>query len=299
MEIDYSDIEKKLQSCKNEWYEINLKNSLESISDTEIQTKMIYKGGLQFVNFLSENFYDSLIFFLNETVEKINEYLSFAPNKQEQIKIIENKLPGLYEIYKQNQFAGILAPDTFFDDLNNRKFPYYSYLLIYSKVKEKIKDSIEKGEKDFQNIYFDVTEEIFSLTKLLIELALLKNIFKDMDPDKEQNRRTETIIPNFDENKYPKLFKSGYGFELFRYLVQVDDNYIGPAWAQKYFDLLKEEEIIKKTARPINLLRLLKIEFQIDLPNLDNRAGYNEELLFFREIEKDFQKKYNVNRTTP
>jgi len=129
-----------------------------------------------------------------------------------------------------------------------------------------------------------------------MELKLLQAIHLKINSEGENNLKKEIIIPNVKVNKFPKVFKNGYGYELFRYLVQVDDEEISSAWGQKYFDLFKDEKLIKNTAKKINFIRFLRKEYHIEFYELDFRASYNEEADFLKEIKKDFEKKYGLKQ---
>ena len=297
MIIDYSTLEKELLQCRNQWFQESKKRSLELIHHFEKQVGKPYTGGQQFLNFINDDFFENLGFFVEETAELVSEYLSFSANDEKRIQIIDKRIQELQKKYQQNKFSGMLSPDSFFNDLINPKFPSSIYVRIYPDVEEEIKKNSENGDSSFEYIYFDATEEIFSLVKLLIELKLLQEVYKEISPDQEQHPKTEALTPNFKENTYPKVFKNGYGYELFRYLVQHDDENIRPAWAEKYFDLFKVEKLIKANTKKISFVRFLKEEYQVKFSEIDFRTTYNnEEVAFLKDIEKNFNKKYSVSR---
>src|SRR5690606_7123234 len=131
----------------------------------------------------------------------------------------------------------------------------------------------------------------FAALLLILSEAKLLQIFKRklQDRQKATSNSLKDTTPNFDINIYPKVFKSAYGCELFKYLVKVEDENIGPAWAGKYFELFQDEKLIKKTAMRASFIRFLKSEFGKKIGELDNRAIYTtNEMKFLKDLEKDF-----------
>ena len=298
MVIEYSDLEKKLKQCKVQWYQTSKKRSLKLIQHLEKQVGKPYTGGLQFLDFLSSEFYENLTCYLEEVADVISNYLSFSADNKGRIKLIEDKILKLRDSYQQNQFSRVLTPENFFDDLINPKFSYYAYLTIYSEVEEKIKETTEKEEENYDSIYFPSTEEIFSMAKILMELKLLQAIHLKINSGVEKNLQMELIVPNVKVNKYPKVFRNGYATELFNFLLTEEDKRIGPSWAGKYFLLFKDEKLIKPKAKAVNFLTFLNENIEKKIKVLDNRTGYKEdtEVDFLKEVEKKFQISNGIKR---
>lgn len=247
--------------------------------------------------------------YISDSYNKIKNQIGLFLSKEEINQFAMEKNDFLLKQLEENKWTHII---------NIEKFHLCTNLFFISKIygqnlrsyDEKLKAYISKyypplnsrpmlAEKFRQIIFEDFFYEFKKLLKTLIDVKLVHILRRKLQAtsDKKNSYSTQKIEPNFEENKYPKVFKSAYGYELFRYLVQVDDEKIAPAWGRKYFDLFKEEKLIKLTSKPINFIRFLKSEYGLELPGLDGRASFNEEAVFLKEIEKDFQEKYNARRS--
>ena len=196
--------------------------------------------------------------------------------------------------YKQNRFSGVLTPENFFDDIINPKFPYRAYLTIYSEVEEKIKETTEKEDEDYDSIYFPSTEEIFNLVKILMELKLLQAIHLKINSVVEKNLQKEITAPNVNENKYPEIFTTINAYLLFNYTLREwkEKGKIGPAIVTKLLEYFKDENRIFQEVKPAHYKNFLKKEHQYTLRKLDDRTAPNDhEISIFKNIEKNFKLK--------
>jgi len=297
MTIEFSDLEKKLEQCKVHWYKSRKKRSLKLIEHLEKQIVRPYTGGLQFLDFLGSEFYENLSYFLEEVADEISAYLQFSADDTGRIKKIEDKILKLSDSYQQNRFSGVLTPENFFNDLINPYFPYSTYILIYTEVEEKIKDATEKEDLDYDYIYFPATEEILSLTKILMELKLLQAIHLKIKSEGEKNLIKEIIVPNVVVNKYPEIFTSINAYLLFNYTLteRKSKEKIGPALVTKLLAYFKDEDRIFEEVKPSDYKNFLKKEHQYTLKKFDDRtAPNNREIKNYANIEEIFKQQYDL-----
>ena len=296
MQIVYKDLLNQINYSKLHWYRESRLKSLQNVKHFEKQVGNPIDCAEKFISFLSFEYFENLDGYLEDIVEDVMESLEFSSNEKDRLEKIDQKIQKLDKSYKQNNFTGILSPHNFIQDLNSSKFPYNTYLVIFEKLKTEILQRPDLDDQSLELIFTNLTEDFFNLTYVIMELKLLQSEYSEITAKNDSDAAETNFNPDFNYNKYPKVFKSPYAHELFKYLVSIDDEKITPAWAQKYFDLFKDEKLIKVTSKKVSFIRFLKKEYQISFSEMDIRASYNEEANFLKDIEKDFTKKYNVTR---
>lgn len=299
-------------------YKVNTLNDLERVlnkQDLDLNKRLYNEEGLFYEFPIGSNPDDAGCFTLMEryhsdsyftSLHRTREYynlltqrLDFKITENSKIEMLERELESLEKQFLENPYYDILTPINYFNEIRSYDFfiklwtrHKFENLSLFKEFKENfnsksydIEDLMEKdvGKGSFKE-FFEVLKRF---TVVNIHLRQLKKV--DM--------YVEDISLALKKNQYPRIFKHGYAFELFNYLVAVESNDIGPAWATKFFLLFQDEKLIKVKTRPSDFEVFLRKEHNIEIKKWDDRTSFgHDEENYLRDIEKDFKNFYNITR---
>lgn len=258
-----------------------------------------YVGCFTLIERYHNDDYFSKLYRTREYYDLLTQRLEFKISKNSKIEMLERELDSLEKQFLENPYYDILTPTNYFNEIRTYDFfiklwtrHKFENLSLFKKFKENfnsksydIEDLMEKdlGKGSFSD-FFDILKRFTVVNCHLRQLKVVETYVED-------------ISLALKKNKYPRIFKYGYAFELFNYLVAVESNDIGPAWAAKFFLLFRDEKLIKDKARPSDFEVFFLQEHNIEIKKWDDRTSFGQdEENYLADIEKDFKNFYNIKR---
>lgn len=235
---------------------------------------------------------------IEKTFQKLNNYLQFSVVKNERLEFVSERLKELNNQFESNKLNHLLIFNNFTDQLADFSFLENVYMEISLSMNHKIvawyndknpyqmrsNESVIAKCEEIYNCYF--FKSFKQLLKILAEIKLLRIIYIKLEGYKKS--------VDFDFNPYPKIFKNGYSYLLFNYLLSFEDQRkISGAFISRNFYLFQEEGLIEKETPWANFFRFLKDNFQFEMKRIDERAQPTDyDFDYFKKIKINFDKKH-------
>ena len=217
--------------------------------------------------------------FMDETRKYYNiqiQRIKFMITDESKSLLLQNELKTLESEFISNPYNQVLTPDNYFNELNSYDF----YVRLWSSFKMENRSLYylfcehHKNSFQLENFFTDNLYPNNSFKQFMVILQKFTLIKYQLSLIKSENKTAKQVEL---DNNYPSIFTDGYSLNLFNFLIDNEEKKVGRAYITKYFNLFKEENLIKKNAKKTNFLRFLSSKHNLDFRKLDNRTTYTDE----------------------
>jgi len=234
--------------------------------------------------------------------------LEFYIIKDEAFIFLNEEFKKLEQEYINNPYSTVLSPDNYFNEIRTYTF-LNNLLAVFIERNSTFYDKWYHNPSEFR--FVDIFEHDYDLgsenqfgpdeksfcnfCSILNKYTALKIVYNEFTSQNLSKENLDSKKTNPQINKFPAVFCTSYGYNLFNYLMTfLSFDKKKTALLSKYFFLFQEEQLIEEKAPWSEFFRFLLIDHEVTIKKIDDRVQPDDnEFNFLKKIKENFRLQYS------